>query len=131
MELRLENGLPMAECLLSYHGKKLFIKNVLLDTGCAVSAVDIDCASLVGLLPSRDHAKIVSMYGIGGGSEYCLEQSFDDLTFDHYEFKHFKIHLGAISYAYGFDAILGADFFRQTGMILDLRGLQVWEPEKA
>jgi hypothetical protein len=57
------------------------------------------------------------MTGIGGKSEYCLQQKSTTLTIDGYVFYHFRHQLGAIREPYGFNAILGNDVLSASGWV--------------
>ncbi|MGV3489137.1 MAG: hypothetical protein ACO1OC_11205 [Tuberibacillus sp.] len=125
MELRLEDGLLMASCSITYKGISTVFSNVLLDTGCAASVFDIDLMESIGFNPDYQSARIVKMYGIGGDSEACIEQRIRDLVIDDHEVVEFTIHLGPIRTVYGFDIILGNDFMSACGLTLDLLQLAI------
>jgi hypothetical protein len=130
MELRIENGLLFLTCWLEYGSRETLLQNVLVDTGCAVSIFDIDLMENLGLKPKPESARIVKMYGVGGKSEYCLEQHIQNLVIGGHTCRHFRIQLGPISNDYGFDAILGNDFLMASGLTLDLANLLVFEQKK-
>jgi len=121
----MDNGLLLASCTLSYQNTSALINNVLIDTGCAVSIFDIDLMEAMGLKPDCNSARIVRMYGVGGGSEACIEQEVHNLCIDNHICRQFRIQLGPIQSEYGFEAILGNDFMLACGLTIDLRQLTV------
>jgi len=65
------------------------------------------------------------MYGIGGTSEACYEQSVQDITIDSVSLPSFRIQLGSIHEPYGFDGIIGIDYMLLTGLKVDFEKMQV------
>ncbi|WP_051263352.1 aspartyl protease family protein [Tuberibacillus calidus] len=124
MELRLEDGLLMASCAITYKGNRTVFSDVLLDTGCAASVFDIDLMESMGFKPDCKTARIVKMYGVGG-SEACIEQRIYSLGIDDHQFAALTLHLSDIRTRYGFDAILGNDIMSTCGLMLDLLHLVI------
>ncbi|GIP44606.1 hypothetical protein J45TS6_30650 [Paenibacillus sp. J45TS6] len=62
------------------------------------------------------------MYGVGGSSELCYQQIVSDLSTDSIQFT---IQLGLTKEPYGFDAILGVDFFYKYGLKIDFENLVI------
>ena len=61
------------------------------------------------------------MYGVGGQSELCYEQTVTDLEIDHFLLDSFQVQLGMTKETYGFNGILGADFMIKSGLIIDFK----------
>lgn len=125
MKITMVSGLPIVSIKITYLGNTLLLDNVLLDTGCAVSVFDTDKVEEVGLLIDRKSGKAVRMFGVGGQSELCYQQSVTNISINNINFDIFTLQLGMTKIPYGFDAILGADFCERAGLILDFNLLLV------
>lgn len=125
MKIKMVNGLPIVSIKITYQGNTLLLDNVLLDTGCAVSVFDTDKVEEIGLLIDRKSGKAVRMFGVGGQSELCYQQSVTNISINNTNFDNFTLQLGMTKIPYGFDAILGADFCERAGLILDFNLLLV------
>lgn len=88
----------------------LRLDNVLLDTGCSTTIFDTDEVEKVGLTIDRKNGSPRRMYGVGGESELCYEQSVTNLEIDNFQLESFQIQLGITKETYGFNEILGVDF---------------------
>lgn len=117
MIITTQHGLAVASLVIKYNNKSIQLKNVLLDTGCAVSVFDTDEVAAAGLVPDLHQGSIVCMTGVGGRGEYCIQQEADLLEIDNYLLYHFRYQLANIKEAYQFDAILGNDFLTASGLI--------------
>lgn len=117
MIITTQYGLAVASLVIKNNNKSIRLKNVLLDTGCAVSVFDTDVVEAIGLVPDLNQSQLVCMTGIGGRSEYCIQQKADLLEIDGFLLYHFLYQLGNIKEPYHFDAILGNDFLTTSGLI--------------
>jgi len=124
MKIRVENGLPIVSIKIKYKDKEVTLNNVLLDTGSSNTIFDTDVVQTVGILIDPINGKARRMYGVGGESELCYEQKAKDLRIDSYHLKDFSIQLGITRETYGFDGILGLDFFLYKKLIIDFNNLQ-------
>ncbi len=125
MNLRMENGLPYASVTLTYNGKSLELNNVLFDTGCATTVFDTDLLSVIGIELDILNGTAKRMYGIGGNSELCYEQTISRLHINSLSMPPFRMQLGMMREPYGFDGILGIDFITAAGLIVDFGHLNV------
>ncbi|MED4229322.1 hypothetical protein [Neobacillus cucumis] len=64
------------------------------------------------------------MYGIGGESKLCFEQTVIDIEIDNYLMDFFQLQLGITKETYGFNGILGVDFMIKSGLIIDFQELK-------
>ena len=125
MKIRMEHGLPIATFPMRYKRKQLVLNNVLLDTGCATTIFDTDVLAKVGIELDLINGRPKRMYGIGGYSEPCYEQEINDVSIDEKLLKTFLVQLGITQDSYGFEGILGIDYMRSAGMILDCKNMSV------
>lgn len=123
MKIRIENGLPIVSLRIEYQDKKIELNNVLIDTGSSNTIIDADLAGDVGIEidPFKGEAK--RMYGVGGESELCYEQPVSRLIIDSKE--DFRLQLGITRETYGFDAILGSDYFIAQKSIIDYKSYSI------
>ena len=125
MKITMINGLPIVSFLISYQNNTLSLNKVLLDTGCATSVFDTDIIEEVGLSINHVTGRAVRMYGVGGQSELCFQQEVSEISINNITLKNFTLQLGMTRIPYGFDAILGADFCKKAGIIIDFNELLV------
>lgn len=125
MKIRMEDGLPLVEITIKYKDKEKILKNVLLDTGSSNTIFDTDAVEDIDLVIDPMKGKARRMYGVGGESELCYEQTVSDLTIEKFILRDFTIQLGITRENYGFDAILGVDFMCKNGIVIDFKNLAV------
>jgi hypothetical protein len=125
MKIRLHNGLPVADIELTFNSNSMLLRNVLLDTGCATTIFDTDLVETIGLVIEPLKGRSIRMYGIGGQSELCFQQSVDLISINGFEVNTFTLQLGMTSEPYGFSAILGVDFFIAAKLNIDFNKMEV------
>jgi hypothetical protein len=121
MKFIIKNGLPVVAVDFFYHNSHVHMKNVLIDTGCAISIFDVDAVEAVNLKIDPINGIIKRMYGIGGQSELCYEQKLNEVKIGEFYFPFFVLQLGMTREPYGFDGILGSDFFRETKSVISFK----------
>lgn len=112
MRFYMDDHLPLVSVEIEYNGNIKTFNNVLLDTGCSSTILDIDLCEEVGLMLDLENAITRKMYGIGG-TEICIEQKVSDMTIDNFSLNDFTIQLGDVREMHGFDGIIGVIFFLQ------------------
>lgn len=125
MKVRMEYGLPLVSFVLCYEENTIVLENVLLDTGCATTIFDTDILAEVGIELDVIKGKPKRMYGVGGYSEPCYEQIVSSMMIDEQNLYNFQIQLGITKESYGFDGILGMDYMKCTGLLLDCKQMSV------
>ncbi|MGD9679363.1 MAG: aspartyl protease family protein [Vulcanibacillus sp.] len=126
MKFIVKNGLPITNVKLTYNDESMMIENVLIDTGSAVTIFDTDIVENIGLTIDPSQGKAVYMYGVGGKSEVCFQQQVKQLIIDNISLEMYTVQLGMTMVPYGFNAILGADFFSKTNASIDFRNYQIY-----
>jgi hypothetical protein len=102
MKIDMQDGLPIVTVSISYKGKTMRLDDVLLDTGCSTTIFDTDEVEEIGLIIDRKSGSPRRMYGVGGESELCFEQTVKDLEIDNYLMNSFQLQLGITKETYGF-----------------------------
>jgi hypothetical protein len=82
MNIRIENGLPLATIDLVYNGNTITLSNVLVDTGCAVTIFVTDLMAEIDVVIDFVHGIPTTMYGVGGKGEVCNQQLVNGLYID-------------------------------------------------
>lgn len=121
MKIKMLDGLPIVSILLSYKERILRLDDVLLDTGCSTTIFDTDAVEEFGLMIDHKNGRPRRMYGVGGESELCYEQTVACLEIDHYLLDSFQVQLGMTKETYGFNGILGVDFMTKSGLVIDFK----------
>lgn len=119
--LRLLHGLPIVCIDVVFSGRRLHLENILLDTGSAGTILDADKVAEIGVRPEgTDRTAII--HGVGG-SEIVFTKWFDCVVLGDWTVNECKIEIGAMDYE--IDGILGFDFIRAAGLIMDTKNMQV------
>jgi hypothetical protein len=125
MKIIMQEGLPIVSITIDYQGCKMFLEDILLDTGCAITIFDVDQVEQIGLIIDRVNGRPKRMYGVGGESELCFEQTVNNLSINNYILDSFPIQLGITKETYGFNGILGVDFMLKFGLNINFQEMDV------
>ena len=123
MRLTLRSELPFVELCVVYAGRRVLISNALVDTGAASTVVSADFVSQIGVvLEPTDPLR--TLRGVGG-REYVFVRRRDRVALDDRGVDGFDVEVGDMDYGFDINAIIGMDFLRATGAVIDLRALTV------
>lgn len=123
MKIRLEGGLPFVTASLRFADREISLQRVILDTGSASSVFAADEVSRLGLLAEPQDV-LRRIRGVGG-SEFVFAKQLDALRLGELRVDAFEIQVGAMDYGFPLQGLLGLDFLRQAGAVIDLRELEV------
>lgn len=123
MKIRVREGLPFVTVTLVYRGKKLDIKEVLIDTGSAGSVFSADKVASIGLI-AEPYDPIRQIRGVGG-FEFVFGRRIDSLVMGDLEVKDFEVEIEIMDYGFEIEGIIGMDFLIQGGVIIDIAQLEV------
>lgn len=123
VNLELKYGLPFCTVNLRYNGKSISINNVLLDTGSGGSVFKMDVVEEIGITIEADD-DIEAISGVGG-SEFVYKKVIDSIALGHLKLDNFKIEIGVMDYGFEINGILGMDFMKQVGVLIDLDNMIV------
>jgi hypothetical protein len=126
MDIRLAHGLAYVAATLTFRGRRLVIEDVILDTGSAGTVFSADRLLEIGIGP-EPHDPIRRIRGVGG-TEFVFSKQIDRLQVGSLEAVSFEVEVGALDYGFPVDGILGLDFLRSRGAILDLSHLKLRHP---
>ncbi|WP_197046723.1 retropepsin-like aspartic protease [Oceanobacillus salinisoli] len=120
----MDDHVPLISVNIQYNSRQRIFSNVLLDTGCSSTILDTDLCEEIGLMLDLENAITRKMYGIGG-TEICIEQKVSGMMIDTFQLNDFTLQLGDVREKYGFDGIIGSDFFASNKLIIDFNNLEV------
>lgn len=123
VKLDLKYGLPFCTVKLSYKDKCMSINNVLLDTGSGGSVFKMDVVEEIGITIEGDDV-IETISGIGG-SEFVYKKNINLIALDDLELHNFKIEVGVMDYGFEINGILGMDFLKKVGAVINLDEMKV------
>lgn len=124
INLSMLHGLPIVCIDVVFLGRQLRLEKVLLDTGSAGTILDADKVAEIGVRPEgTDRTAII--HGIGG-TEIVFTKWFDAVVLGDWKISQCKIETGAMDYGIEIDGILGFDFIREVGLIIDTSKMQMY-----
>lgn len=123
MRLSLRDELPFMTVSLAYQGQSVSIREVLVDTGSASTLFAADAVAVIGLFPiPTDELRLIR--GVGG-TEAVFSRRVDYLEVDGRQVEGFEVEIAGMDYGFAINGILGMDFLRRTGAVVDLATLQI------
>lgn len=123
VKLKLDGGLPFVTIEIGWRQSSLTLDSVLLDTGSASTVLSADRVGALGITLEPDDP-IHRIVGVGGGEfVYCKRLSW--VALGDCRALDVSVEIGAMAYGFHIDGILGMDFMRQVGLVVDLHNLAV------
>ncbi len=119
MRLTFQHELAFVTATLEYGGATVEVPNVLVDTGAASTVLNADVAAEVGL-HWRPGDPIRRLRGVGG-YEHVFVRRVGRLSPGEHGLTDFELEIGEMDYGFDLGGILGMDFLRAGGAIIDLR----------
>lgn len=120
-QIRIIGGLPFTTAILEFNSKTIKLDYVLIDTGSETCIFKTDDVERLGMTQKMTD-KVRRMRGIGG-EEFVVEKQVDRLSVGDLVAVKFAIQTGALDYGIQLDGIIGTDFLRQTGAVVDFTQL--------
>lgn len=112
-------GLPFVEASITFRGKSIHLDNVLIDTGSAGSIFNVNKLETIDVKPEPEDVTR-TIQGIGG-LEFVYSKKMDQIIVnEEIKVNHFLIELGSMDYGIEIDGIIGYDFMRKVGLVIDL-----------
>jgi predicted aspartyl protease len=123
VKLQSRYGLPFCNIKLAYNGNEIIMDNVLLDTGSGGTVLKMDKVELVGITIEEDDV-IETISGIGG-SEFVYKKIVDSICIGELEMNEFKVEIGVMDYGFDINGIVGMDFLKAVGAVIDLNKMEL------
>lgn len=116
-------GLPFVCMTVMFRGRELRLEKVLLDTGSASTLLNADIVQEIGMVPEGND--IVDIIRGVGGVEYVYTKYLDSIIVDEAILKDFQVEIGNMDYGMEIDGILGFNFLKQAGAVIDTEEMQL------
>lgn len=97
----------------------------MLDTGSVGTIFSIDKVLAIGVQYEAGDT-IHRIRGVGG-AEFVVLKRIDLVSVGELQVSDFDVELGALAYGFEIDGIIGMDLLTQTGAIIDLAQLEVYQ----
>jgi predicted aspartyl protease len=118
VKLQLKYGLPFCSIKLIYKGNEIILEDVLIDTGSGGTVFKMDKVEKVGITIEDDDT-IETISGIGG-SEFVYKKYVDLISIGDLILCNFKVEIGVMDYGFDINGIIGMDFLKSVGAVIDL-----------
>ena len=120
VKLQLKYGLPFCSIKLIYKGKEIILDDVLLDTGSGGTVFKMD---------KVEEDDIIETISGVGGSEFVYKKCVDSISMGDLNLENFKVEIGVMEYGFEINGILGIDFLKSVGAVIDLDKMIVKKPD--
>lgn len=124
VKLDYKYGLPFCEIIIEYKGKSITLDNILLDTGSGGTIFKMNEADKIGITIEKEDT-IETISGVGG-VEFVYKKNIDKIIFGNLEVENFNIEIGVMDYGFDINGIIGIDFMKHIGAIIDLDKMIVY-----
>lgn len=126
VKLQFKYGLPFCSIKLIYKGKEMILDDVLLDTGSGGTVFKMDKVEEIGITIEEDDV-IETISGIGG-SEFVYKKYVNSISMGDLKLDNFKVEIGVMDYGFEINGIVGIDFLKSVGAVIDLNRMLVKKP---
>lgn len=123
MNITENDGLPFVSMTVTFRGRELKLEKVLLDTGSASTLLNADIVQEIGMVPEGND--VVDLIRGVGGVEYVYTKCLDSIIVDEAILNDFQVEIGKMDYGMEIDGILGFNFLKQAGSLIDIREMQL------
>ena len=121
MRLNLRHELAFATVTLVHRGVSMVVRDVLVDTGAASTVVNADVVAEAGLVPEAGDV-LRTLRGVGG-REHVFVRQIDRIAVGGVSVAPFDVEVGEMDYGISMGGILGMDYLRAVGAVIDLRAM--------
>ncbi len=119
MRLASRHDLPFTTVTLCYGTQEIDVPWILVDTGSATTVLSADHAAEVGIQPAADD-RIRTLRGVGG-TETVFTRTVSSLRVRDTGIDDFDLEIGGMDYGFEINGVLGMNFLKRTGAVIDLR----------
>lgn len=123
MRLTLRSDLAFVTAALTYRGATVEVPDVLVDTGAASTVINADIAADVGIYLGRGD-RLRMLRGVGG-REFVFVRRVDRFAIGGHGVDDFELEVGEMDYGFEIGGILGMDYLRTAGAVIDLGRLTI------
>ena len=124
-KLQLKDGLLYATVNLRHEEKCIVVDNVIIDTGAFHTIIAPNFLEKLDVAFSEED-ELVKASGYGGTVSYSLRKKIDSIECEGIKINDIKIDFGEIDPNERVNGLIGLDFLRKAGIILDLVDLVMY-----
>ena len=124
VKLEYKYGLPFCEITIEYGGNSITLDNILLDTGSGGTIFKMAEVDKIGITIEKEDT-IETISGVRG-IEFVYKKEIDKIKFGNLVIKNFNIEVGVMDYGFEINGIIGMDFLKHIGAIIDLDKMLVY-----
>lgn len=125
IKIQVKNGLLYTSIKLTHERNSVVIDDVIIDTGAFHTIITADFLDDMGA-EFADEDKLIEASGYGGVSSYAVRKRIDSIDCDGIKLHNFKIDFGEIDPNEKVNGLLGLDFLRDAGIVIDLVDLVMY-----
>jgi predicted aspartyl protease len=123
--LQLKDGLLYTSISLRHEDKCIVVDNVIIDTGAFHTIIAPDFLEKLDVAFS-DEDELVKVSGYGGTVSYSVRKKIDSIECENLKINDIKIDFGEVDPNERVNGLIGLDFLRKAGVILDLIDLVMY-----
>ena len=123
MQLTLIHDLPFITVTAAYQNKSVDIPNVLVDTGSGTTILSVDWVRAIQIRASLED-ELFTIRGVGG-REAVFARVLDYLQVGEHKITNFEVELGGMDYGFEINGILGMNFLKKVGAIINLQTMEL------
>lgn len=123
MNFSVIDGLPFTSIEVSFRSHVITLHNVLIDTGSAGTILKAELLHQIGIYPEVNDFTC-AIRGIGG-SEVVFFKTVDFIRMQEIQLSPFEIEVGEMNYGFPINGILGFDFMRAAGIVIDTGRMKI------
>lgn len=123
--LQLKDGLLYTSINLRHEDKCILVDNVIIDTGAFHTIIAPDFLEKLDVAFS-DEDELVKASGYGGTVSYSVRKKIESIECEDLKINDIKIDFGEIDPNERVNGLIGLDFLRKAGVILDLVDLVMY-----
>lgn len=125
LRLQLKDGLLYTTINLRHEEKCILVEDVIIDTGAFHTIIAPVYLEKLDVAFS-DEDELVKASGYGGTVSYAVRKSIDLIECENIKINDMKIDFGEIDPNERVNGLIGLDFLRKAGVILDLVDLVMY-----
>jgi Aspartyl protease len=123
MRLQIRDSIPFTSLTIACQNKIIEVSDVPVDTGSARTILSADAVADIDITPSPDDP-LYTIRGVGG-TGVVFSRHIDYIQLGNQQLLNFEIEVGGMDDGFNIKGILGMDFLRQAGALLNLATTEI------
>lgn len=125
-KLEYRNGLLYTSIELQQGGRKTIVDNVIVDTGASETIILTDYLEELDV-PLTDDDELVKSSGYGGMVFSAIRKKIDKISLGDISVDSLKLDFGVIDPFERVNGLIGLNFLKSVGVIIDLSDLTIYK----